>query len=518
MQQISNRANDLNLAGVNNRPVGFQQPKLTPTAAAESLGKALLGNQNQVTQAPAPVAQAAPVAAPVVQPVAAVPGQAQPNPATVQPTAVSPAVQELLTLLRGKIDQAPVTNEQLMNDPAFKSQQAVIDFRRQQAQAQLNRSLASRNMLRSTPAVQALAGSNAEFTAREQALVPQMLAAANAQRQQELASIGNLLNQNLGVENQAFNQGLSSFNATAPFNMQTQAQLIQQQQNDRNFDRGVFESDRGFDEAARLNDRNFSVVESGLTGTFTPEAAQQLASRLIDMKQEATALALSGDVAGSDAISQDANAIRAQLANMGVDANELFGPQVTTEQARANVPLLAQPTFQTIQNAQARQDALDAQKRADRLTAEAKTEKERVAAAKAQKDAAEKQAKVDADAAKEQAKDEKDRIANEAKERKALVDSYTKEFKIGTPAAEAWTTVLDLAETPKEDGSMPTVADMDEVVASLANGAGITSADRQWFNAMWQSASRDDATAEGIINAARRKQTETETEPLQQLR
>lgn len=178
---------------------------------------------------PAPGAGAAPPpAGGGAPPVTGGPGAGTP-PSAIQPRPMSPQVAELLAMWRSRVEGAPITAQDIMNSPEYQAQAGAIDFARESAQAQLRRALASRNMLRSTPAIQSLAGSDAYYTAQEQALVPQMLAAAANRQQQGIRNLSDLLGTVSGLENTAFQQG------------EAQAR----------FARGVFESDRAFAEDVR---------------------------------------------------------------------------------------------------------------------------------------------------------------------------------------------------------------------------------------------------------------------------
>lgn len=156
-------------------------------------------------------------------------------PPQITPREWSPEVRELMELVRRRVEQAPITAEQIMTSPEWQAQQRVLNLARDEAMAALRRGLAARGMLRSTPAVQALAGEEARFEAARAQALPQLLAAAQARQQQALQNYFRLLQQAAGMEEAAWGRGLQEFRALAPYTYETVAQQIGQEQFERTF-------------------------------------------------------------------------------------------------------------------------------------------------------------------------------------------------------------------------------------------------------------------------------------------
>ncbi|MBY6275503.1 hypothetical protein [Symbiobacterium thermophilum] len=257
--------------------------------------------------------------------------QSQLSRVTITPREINPEVRSLFEDLRARINQAPVTAEDVMRSPEYQNLASAIQFQAEQAQAANRRDLASRGMLRSTPAVQTMEATQSYYTAQQQALIPQLIQAEQARRQQEIANAASLLSTLSNLYNTAFSQGLQEFQATAPYNLETTAQRTQREQ----------------------WERQFGLQEAQLTGRYQPEAARELLRTIVEAKQSWY------DPNDGTTPEQDnarATAARNALVAMGFDADEidrLVGPNVSLEQARANLAAVTLPTLPGRQTEQA---------------------------------------------------------------------------------------------------------------------------------------------------------------------
>lgn len=89
-------------------------------------------------------------------------------------------------------------------------------------------------------------------------------------------------------------------------------------------------------------DRGFALDEAGVTGRYVPAGAQQIAGQIVGLKKQADQAA--GQGAPVTSYSSAADALRARLAALGIDAEGLFGKGVTTAQAIANAGSLGVET------------------------------------------------------------------------------------------------------------------------------------------------------------------------------
>lgn len=156
---------------------------------------------------------------------------------TIKPRETSPEVSSLMSAISSRLNKAPMTAQDIMSSPEYQAQKQVLDLRKGESQAALRRDLASRGMLRSTPAVQALANEDARYEATMAAVVPQLLQAATQREQAGVQNLLNALNAALGVEQAAFSQGLGEFQALAPYRFETAAGLREADQFERQIGR-----------------------------------------------------------------------------------------------------------------------------------------------------------------------------------------------------------------------------------------------------------------------------------------
>lgn len=215
-----------------------------------------------------------------------------------RPEELQSAVRDLTRSVRG----APITERDIMRSPSFQAQQQVIDFNRREREAGTRRDLASRGILRSTPSVQALEAEGARADAAIAAVVPQLLEAARAREQQNVANQLSLVSTLSGLQNTGFQQGLSEFNALAPFRFETPSQRLAN-----------------------------AATEASLTGRFLSPDARDLFQQVIDLKQQAAV-----SPADIPALNQAANEIRAQIQAMGFDPS-IVGADVSLDQAVRNI-------------------------------------------------------------------------------------------------------------------------------------------------------------------------------------
>jgi hypothetical protein len=189
-------------------------------------------------------------------------GNAQPFNANLQPQYdYSSDIRSALQALQNAIKGANVTPQQIVSSPDYLAQKNLLDLQLGEGMAGLRRDLASRGMLRSTPAIQTLAQATTEGGIRAGALIPQMMGQVQSSRQQQ---IGNALQQ-----------------------LQTLA------------DRQRYEEGAAMDKAKLLQDiantaRQFGLSEAGVTGSYqgkptfaATQAGQAAAQRQAEAAQTA---------------------------------------------------------------------------------------------------------------------------------------------------------------------------------------------------------------------------------------
>jgi hypothetical protein len=278
-----------------------------PTAAAE-FEKAYPQYFQQTTQQTTANVQATtPPQSPIAEPTI-------PSEFRVKPYEPSDTMKRIISRIEDEYSRLNVAPNDIINSPEWQAQQKVLDLQKGEAQSALRRSMASRGMLRSTPAVQALAGEEARFEAARSAALPQMMQAEYARRAGNLAEL------------------------------MRQAQL-QAQVEQTGYERAAREA-----EAARM----FPLQEAQVTGAYLPGMARGLAERILDLKAQAKQPG--ADVAS---LKQQADAYRDALARyIGNDAYTKFGSDVTYEQAAANLAGLGAPTLKTREAAMSYQEAM----------------------------------------------------------------------------------------------------------------------------------------------------------------
>lgn len=253
----------------------------------------------------------------------------------IQPRSISPEVQELVNLYKTQVNAAPVTAADIMAGAEYQDLARGIQYQSDKAYAGMLKDHAARGAYGSKQAGLASAEMRGAFEAQKAGLIPQLLAAEQARRQQQLQNTGNLLNTVSGLQNTAFNQGVTEFNTMAPYTMLTAGQRQQGEQFQQNFNRGVLESDRAF-----------GITEAGVTGQYQPQAVQQLLQAVVNAKRS-----YGNDNDGTTAAQDNANAnaARAALAGYGYTPEQieaLVGSGVTLEQAQANIGRFTMPTMQ----------------------------------------------------------------------------------------------------------------------------------------------------------------------------
>jgi hypothetical protein len=149
---------------------------------------------------------------------------------------------------------APTREQDILDLPSYQAMKAVNDLTLGERLAALKRQFGAMGTLRGTPAIQAMTNAAGEATTRMGQLIPDMLQTAWGREQQNVGNMRDLLNAQLGIENTGFNQGLSEFNATAPYRYQTVAGQT----------------------AADQWAQQFPITEAGVTGMYqgkkTPQA------------------------------------------------------------------------------------------------------------------------------------------------------------------------------------------------------------------------------------------------------
>lgn len=300
------------------RPVGNQQS--ASTAAGQQFAGATGGTN---TGAPTTFAPTGPTTGSTVQ----ANGQV-----AIQDRPWSAETQAALDRFKAILNGTPITADDIMKSQEFTQQadaiRSLAELNSGIASANLRRGLSSRNMLRGTPAIQALAISEADFALRSQAdqaaMIPTMLTAAYNRQQDQLKNYGDFLTTVSDLDNTSFEQGKSAFTLTAPYNHQTQAQLIAGEKT-------AFDRKQAADEQERAD-------YFALTGQDIPVPARRLIDELLGLKRDSIGVA---DVDNQDRINR-ANQIRDELQRMGVNP-DLFGGNVTPEQARQNLGTIGKP-------------------------------------------------------------------------------------------------------------------------------------------------------------------------------
>lgn len=268
--------------------------------------------------------------------------QSQLSRVSIAPREINPEVMQAYRNLESLVNRSPLTAQEIMQSPEYKELASAIRFQAEQAQAANRRDLASRGMLRSTPAVQTMEATQAYYTAQQQALIPQLIQAEQARRQQEIANAASLLSALQGLYDTAWQQGYQEFGATAPYNYETVGQRTAREQWEREFER-----------SGEQWDRQFGLQEAQLTGRYQPEAVRQLLQTIVEAKESWYD---PNDGTTPEEDNARATAARNALVEMGFDPAEidrLVGPGVTIEQARANLAALTVPTLQGQQADQA---------------------------------------------------------------------------------------------------------------------------------------------------------------------
>lgn len=261
---------------------------------------------------------------------------------SITPREINPEVMQAYRNLESLVNRSPLTAQEIMQSPEYKELASAIRFQAEQAQAANRRDLASRGMLRSTPAVQTMEATQAYYTAQQQALIPQLIQAEQARRQQEIANAASLLSALQGLYDTAWQQGYQEFGATAPYNYETVGQRTAREQWEREFER-----------SGEQWDRQFGLQEAQLTGRYQPEAVRTLLQTIVEAKESWYD---PNDGTTPEEDNARATAARNALVAMGFDPAEidrLVGPGVTIEQARANLAALTVPTLQGQQADQA---------------------------------------------------------------------------------------------------------------------------------------------------------------------
>lgn len=272
---------------------------------------------------------------------------------SITPREINPEVMQAYRNLENLVNRSPLTAQEIMQSPEYKELASAIRFQAEQAQAANRRDLASRGMLRSTPAVQTMEATQAYYTAQQQALIPQLIQAEQARRQQEIANAASLLSALQGLYDTAWQQGYQEFGATAPYNYETVGQRTAREQWEKEFERSGEQWEKEFGRSGEQWDRQFGLQEAQLTGRYQPEAVRKLLQTIVEAKESWYD---PNDGTTPEEDNARATAARNALVAMGFDPAEidrLVGPGVTIEQARANLAALTVPTLQGQQADQA---------------------------------------------------------------------------------------------------------------------------------------------------------------------
>jgi len=194
---------------------------------------------------------------------------------TIQPRPISDQVLSLLSDYKRQMRQAPMTAEDIMSSPEYEAMAKVNELNVDQGLAALSRRFSALGTLRGTPAMQTMGALQTEGATRLGALVPQMVQSAYARQQESLGNTLNALKTLAGLEDTAYGQGLSEFNATAPYRYETMAGQRQAEQ----------------------FAQQFPLTEAGVTGVYKGQQTPQ--ARLIEAQtaQSKASAAKSGTAA-----------------------------------------------------------------------------------------------------------------------------------------------------------------------------------------------------------------------------
>lgn len=357
---------------------------------------------------------------------------------TITPWGYSPEVTDVYGKLKEGTYTAPFTSQEIMQMPEYQALADVSKFNTAQAQAGLDRSFASRNLLRSTPMVQAAGSNAAYFTARMNEQLPALINAAYARRQQDLANQQALLGESRGLEDVAFSRGAADLAAG----------------------RGILESERAF-----------GVTEAGLTGQYQPQNVAALLQAVVNAKKS-WATESDGTTKAQDEAA--ANAARQALAGLGFPperVESLVGAGVPLEQAQANIGRFTMPTLQgraaeqglAAGDVQSKLQQLELQKA--ELQAQIDADPSSGLAAEARK----RMEKLDADIAStrslasqrqegggltpyQQYQVDVGLMEREQKADQGKIDQYTKNYDITPMGAESWMALQDALNQAKAQG------------------------------------------------------------------
>lgn len=508
---------------------GVTQDSPGATYTGNYFGKAYQ-NGKPVTSAGAANPMSGPQA-PQVQPAVTSTAPANTGAITITPRPISPEVQALLTTLRDKINAAPITADQIMASKEYQDQaKAISDMAALnvgQTTASIRRQLAARNMLRSTPAVQALTSAegdiNLKANADKAALIPTMLANAYNRQQTDLKNYADLLSTTSGLENDAFNRGLSEFQATAPYNMLTKAQ----QQNQANYEaeqaaaKAAAEAKAKADAEKAPYENAWKMAEQ--TGVYFDPVAKQLADKAVAAKEKYEKERAGGKTdAELQGLKDEANDARRQLAAMGINADALFGSGVTATDAKKNINQLGVWTLEGRKKEweMTGVDPATGVTNPEFLLKDMQAQKAAAEAAVAQIDARiaadpeygktseaiSRKAKADADLRKadadiaatwalvnernQSAKATTDKVAKDAqseakKTYDANVEANVKTYYVGKPAAELW----EDFQTLKNEAS--TRQEQEAILAQMIKATPISNRDLLWLTNMWNASTSD---------------------------
>lgn len=238
------------------------------------------------------------------------------------------ALDDLKAILKG----ASYTADDVMKSQEFTQQadaiRKIAELDSGIANAKIRNQLGAMNNLRSTPAIQALQNSQADFNLRSQAqqaaMIPTMLKTAYDRQQDQLKNAGDFLGTVSDLDETSFNQGRDAFTTTAPYNLQTQAQLIAGEKTA--YDR------------KQAEDAQERADYFALTGQDIPVPARRLIDELLGLKRDSAGVA---DADNQPRIAR-ANQIRTELQAMGVNP-DLFSGNVTAKQAQQNLGTIGKP-------------------------------------------------------------------------------------------------------------------------------------------------------------------------------
>lgn len=77
--------------------------------------------------------------------------------------------------------------------------------------------------------------------------------------------------------------------------------------------------------------------------------------------------------------------------------------------------------------------------------------------------------------------------ADSAKAQVRLADSFRTDYNISQPAADLWANFMDIATTPKSDGTTASREELSQLLGNMLKNPGIQPADKGWANAMFFS-------------------------------